>query len=62
MQTVKTVETCFIINLLLAHDSVRILLMISLIRVASVMEKYLVHEIFSRSGKSQGNLLMARDI
>ena len=31
-------------------------------RVAMVREKYLENEIFSRSGKSQGNLLMAREI
>ena len=31
-------------------------------RVATVSEKYLENEIFSRSGKSQGILLMAREI
>ena len=31
-------------------------------RVAKVREKYLGNEIFSRSGKSQGILLMAREI
>ena len=32
------------------------------IRVATVREKYLENEIFSRSGKSQGILWMAREI
>ena len=31
-------------------------------RVATVREKYLENEIFSRSGKSQGILWMAREI
>ena len=35
---------------------------LSLIRVATVREKYLENEIFSRSGKSQGILWMAREI
>ena len=32
------------------------------VRVATVREKYLENEIFSRSGKSQGILWMAREI
>ena len=32
------------------------------LRVASVREKYLENEIFSRSGKSQGILWMAKEI
>ena len=35
---------------------------ISGIRVATVREKYLENEIFSRSGKSQGILWMVREI
>ena len=31
-------------------------------RVATVREKYLENEIFSKSGKSQGSLWMAREI
>ena len=34
----------------------------AVIRVATVREKYLDNEIFSRSGKSQGILWMAREI
>ena len=33
-----------------------------MIRVATVREKYLGNELFSRSGKSQGILWMAREI